>query len=333
MTLAEKIINLRKQKGWSQEELAERLDVTRQSVSKWEGGQSMPDIVKILQISELFGVTTDYLLKDNEEAIESEMPPETEKEEKGNVRLVEKAEAEEYLSASRAAAGKIAFGVLLCIISPVMLFLLIGACETGIITVFSENMGTFIGLAVLLLVVAAAVVMFMFFGSPLSKFDYMEKEAIRLSEAAKAYVSAEKKDAERGYIKHNAIGAVLCILGALSTLAGAFSEHEMLVIIGVSGTLLLVALGAYSFIAAGVPWGAIQKMLEEGDYSRKNKTSGKKLEIISGAYWPLITLIYLAYSFVTHDWHISWVIWPVAAVVFGVIEALFAVSDKSEKDK
>ena len=108
MTLAEKIINLRKQKGWSQEELAERLDVTRQSVSKGEGGQSMPDIVKILQISELFGVTTDYLLKDNEEAIESEMPPETEKEEKGNVRLVEKAEAEEYLSASRAAAGKFA---------------------------------------------------------------------------------------------------------------------------------------------------------------------------------------------------------------------------------
>ena len=67
MTLAEKIINLRKQKGWSQEELAEKLDVTRQSVSKWESAQSLPDIAKILQMSELFGVTTDYLLKDNEE--------------------------------------------------------------------------------------------------------------------------------------------------------------------------------------------------------------------------------------------------------------------------
>ncbi len=58
MTLAEKIMNLRKQKGWSQEELAEKLDVTRQSVSKWESAQSVPDIAKILQLSELFGVTT-----------------------------------------------------------------------------------------------------------------------------------------------------------------------------------------------------------------------------------------------------------------------------------
>ena len=59
MTFAEKIINLRKQKGWSQEELAEKLDVTRQSVSKWESAGAMPDIPKILQLSELFGVTTD----------------------------------------------------------------------------------------------------------------------------------------------------------------------------------------------------------------------------------------------------------------------------------
>ena len=89
----------------------------------------------------------------------------------------------------------------------------------------------------------------------------------------------------------------------------------------------------YSFVSAGVPWGAMQKMLEEGDYSRKKKMSDKKMEVISGAYWPLITLIYLAYSFVTHHWHISWVIWPVAAVVLGVIEAIFKVNDKNSKDK
>ncbi len=64
MILADKIILLRKRKGWSQEELAEQLGVTRQSVSKWEGVQSVPDIQKIIQMSEIFGVTTDYLLKD-----------------------------------------------------------------------------------------------------------------------------------------------------------------------------------------------------------------------------------------------------------------------------
>ena len=65
MNMAEKIMDLRKKKGWSQEELAERLGVTRQSVSKWESGQSVPDLNKIVFMSDLFGVTTDYLLKED----------------------------------------------------------------------------------------------------------------------------------------------------------------------------------------------------------------------------------------------------------------------------
>lgn len=64
MILADKITALRKKAGWSQEELAEQLGVTRQSVSKWEGAQSVPDIDKVVQMSRLFGVTTDFLLKD-----------------------------------------------------------------------------------------------------------------------------------------------------------------------------------------------------------------------------------------------------------------------------
>ena len=62
MILAEKMIRLRKKAGWSQEELAAQLGVTRQSVSKWEGAQSVPDVDKVLQLSRLFGVSTDYLL-------------------------------------------------------------------------------------------------------------------------------------------------------------------------------------------------------------------------------------------------------------------------------
>lgn len=64
MILADKITALRKKAGWSQEELAEQLGVTRQSVSKWEGAQSVPDMDKVVQMSRLFGVTTDFLLKD-----------------------------------------------------------------------------------------------------------------------------------------------------------------------------------------------------------------------------------------------------------------------------
>ena len=71
MIFADKLVDLRKKNGWSQEELAEKLNVSRQAVSKWEGAQSVPDMARIIQLSELFGVSTDYLLKDNLEQAET----------------------------------------------------------------------------------------------------------------------------------------------------------------------------------------------------------------------------------------------------------------------
>lgn len=66
MKFCDKLIALRKEKGYSQEQLAAMLGVSRQSVSKWEADASMPELSKILQLSELFMVTTDYLLKDEQ---------------------------------------------------------------------------------------------------------------------------------------------------------------------------------------------------------------------------------------------------------------------------
>lgn len=77
MTIADKILKLRKEQGLSQEAFAEKLGVSRQSVSKWESGTAVPDTEKILAMSELFGVSTDYLLKGEEAPV-----PETKEEEK-----------------------------------------------------------------------------------------------------------------------------------------------------------------------------------------------------------------------------------------------------------
>ena len=79
MILAEKIAMLRRKNGWSQEELAHRLNVSRQSVSKWESAASVPDLDKILLLSQIFDVSTDYLLKDSvleETPAPEEIPPE-----------------------------------------------------------------------------------------------------------------------------------------------------------------------------------------------------------------------------------------------------------------
>lgn len=93
MILADKIIRLRKKNGWSQEELAEKINVSRQAVSKWESAQTVPDLEKILMLGALFGVTTDYLLKDEIESEEFSSGGED-----SAVRRLTLAEANEYLA-------------------------------------------------------------------------------------------------------------------------------------------------------------------------------------------------------------------------------------------
>ena len=115
MTLGQRLYQLRKDKNLSQEELADRLGVSRQSVSKWEGAQSVPDIEKILQISKLFGVTTDYLLKDEmgePEYAESELTA---------LRRVTLEQANAALAQAKVNAPYMAWGTALCVASPVML--------------------------------------------------------------------------------------------------------------------------------------------------------------------------------------------------------------------
>ena len=110
MILADKIIENRKKNGWSQEELAEKLGVSRQSVSKWEGAQSMPDMKKILQLAEVFDVSTDYLLKDEIEEKEPSdiIPVETGLDEPA--RSVSMEEANTFLTFNESAAKTISTG-------------------------------------------------------------------------------------------------------------------------------------------------------------------------------------------------------------------------------
>ena len=106
MILADKIIRLRKKNGWSQEELAEKMNVSRQAVAKWEGAQTIPSMEKILQLGELFGVTLDYLLKDERETEEN-----TGTAVETSLRRVTLAEANEFLAWRERASVRIALGV------------------------------------------------------------------------------------------------------------------------------------------------------------------------------------------------------------------------------
>ncbi|MBQ7315335.1 MAG: hypothetical protein IJW83_04965 [Clostridia bacterium] len=75
----------------------------------------------------------------------------------------------------------------------------------------------------------------------------------------------------------------------------------------------------------------MQKLLKEGDYSERGKRKSKITEAIGTAYWLIATAVYLGWSFLTNNWHITWVIWPIAGVLFAVVELICnLVIDKSE---
>lgn len=182
MILADKIIELRKRNGWSQEDLAEKLNVSRQSISKWEGAQSIPDMNKIIKMSELFGVSTDVLLKDNielEENRDSQSLALTEdsKEDVCELRSVSMDEAAAFLEVRESSSRLVSIGVMLCILSPIALILLSGMAEHGMIAM-TEAMAAGAGLIGLFLLVGPAVAMFIKSGMDSDKFEYMGTELI-----------------------------------------------------------------------------------------------------------------------------------------------------------
>ena len=149
MGLSERVTALRKQAGWSQEELAQRLDVSRQAVSKWESGQAMPDLDRVVRMSEMFGVSTDSLLKDT---------PEPDRSVHEAARAVTMEEAEAFLSIKETMADRIAWAVFACVLAPIPLLMLSALAEAGRL---SENVAGAVGIAALLLLAAGAVAVFM----------------------------------------------------------------------------------------------------------------------------------------------------------------------------
>ena len=315
MILADKIIDLRKKAGWSQEELAEKLGVSRQSVSKWEGAQSIPDMNKILQLSDLFGVSTDYLLKDDMEVSEPVTAPEDADTE--GATFVSMEEANAFLSYKAESAPRIALGVLLCILSPITLTLLCGAQESGRLPL-TEMQAAMIGLIVLILMVAGAVLLFVLSGMKGNKYEYLEKNTLDTAYGVSGMVRERQQREESDHTRGVALGVVLCVLAVIPLFALLLwrGEDDFYGVLGVAATMTLAGIGVYILLKAAIPWEAYRMLLEEGDYTRARKRNNRQY---GGAYWSIVTAAYLAVSFITRRWDMTWIIWPVAAVLYGVV--------------
>ena len=310
MILADKIMNLRKRNGWSQEELAERLQVSRQAVSKWESAQSVPDLEKILALSRLFGVTTDYLLKDeieDEELIEQTS--------RSFVKRVSLSLAGEYLEWRAKAAKRIAAATFLCILSVIPLLLLGAASETKVYAV-SENFAAGAGLVVLLILVAAAVAIFISCGFKNSPFEFIDKQSFENERGVEIMVREKQKAYRPTYSKINIIAACLCVLSPIPLFVGMFVEKEFLLVAMLSLTLIIAGIGSALFILVGVRFASMQKLLKEGDYERRNERQNRIKEAFSTVFWLVATAVYLIWSFVTSKWELTWIVWTVAAVLY-----------------
>ena len=323
MILADKIIRLRKQFGWSQEELAEKMEVSRQSVSKWESANSIPELNKILQLAEIFGVTTDYLLKDEIEETSTLNvgfePGQTK---------VSLEEATQYIEVQTQKSKLTAIGVLITILSVAPLIFLISLNEAGK-SEFEMLLSVTIGLIALLVMVSIGVTLFIRSSHLQSNLTKMTLENFELLYGVKSVLKERRDQFKPSYLLYLTISVIIFIISAAPLIAvSVLSGSSQLVLMTLILMLCLIAFGTFLLIPASSKYNAYNALLQEGEFHPRNRVAAKKVGRLAGIYWPLVTAIYIGWSLWTMKWGITWIIWPVAAIAFGSISGFLNASDK-----
>ena len=323
MTMGEKLIQLRKRECWTQDDLAEKLDVSRQSVSKWEGDLAAPAIDKLLELSRLYGVSTDYLLKDELDLPDTAEEPAPEE---PALRQVTLEEARSFVALKEASAKPFALAVALCILSPICLILLDGLSA---IRPVRGQIAMAVGLAVLFAFVVPAVAIFVRWGMKLDKYEYLEKEVFMAAPGVEA-LARDGMDRDREtHGRRMVTGVCLCVAAAVPVLVCVAAESEFLLTCGIGLLLAIVAAGAYLIVSVTIPWGAYQMLLQEGDYTPEKKAPWRRA--VAGCYWCLVTAGYLAWSLITKRWDFTWLVWPVAGVLFAALAVVVELTEKRKK--
>lgn len=320
MIFADKLIDLRKKSGMSQEELAEKMNVSRQAVSKWEGAQPVPDLNRILALSRIFSVTTDYLLNDEIEVPDNE--PVIGDDDEKSLRKVTMEEAAAFLKINEKNARRTAFAVFLCIFSVIPLILLGVAGEGGRIPLSEDGAGV-LGLIILLLIVAVAVGIFMVSDSEMNPYKYLEEESIDTEYGVSGMVREKRKNHGFSYMRNKIMGSIICIISVIPMIGSVLiSESDFVCTVGLCIMLLICAYGVYLIVRAENINEGFVKLLEEEKYSKESKAVKKEnssIPSIGKIYWLLLASLFLAVGFIADDWGHNWIILVVGSVLYGVV--------------
>ena len=249
--------------------------------------------------------------------------------ERDTSRYVDREEAEAFIEMSRRTSIWVSFGVMLCILSPCAL-IYIGTLQDYSKNGISDGMIVLFGLIPLLLLVAIAVVMFCWNGMKMEKYEYMKKENFQMDAAFKEDLKQRQEQEKPKATLKLIIGILLCIFSVMPLLVvGAMFDDDLYAVYALIFLLVMVSVSIWFFIAGGSIVNSLKILLQEEEFSKEGKKSQKLMDVIGGIYWPVATVIYLGWSFWTMDWGFTWIVWPIAGILYGVIASICNIVQKS----
>jgi len=326
MNVAKKIIGLRKQKGWSQEELASRLDVSRQSVSKWESGVSIPDMHKILHLSDLFNVTTDYLLK--EELSEEHANLDEDELDLIKPKTLDTKEAEGFLKTSILVSKMIASGVALCMLGGVSIIFFSGTA--GIKPILAnEKTQLALGLVGLFVLVAIAVILFITAANKGNEYKYLTNSVLSLERRFKDQIKEEYSAYKKVYNRRMALSVALLILGVVPLVVSAlYNVGDYTLILFLVLLITIAAFAVFNLIQSSLKMDAYKTLLNKSGETSRSSEVQKEIESYETIFWVIVVAGYLGWSFYSMRWDITWIVWPVAGVLSAIIPEVIKLKYK-----
>ena len=232
-------------------------------------------------------------------------------------------EAKNFCKERGKAALRYGIATMLCVWCPIALIFLAGLQETiGI----AESVVVAGGLIPLFLIVGVAVTIFILTGMSMGNYEKYEKEVLFLDYSTKQFLEAQREAEKMSIALQIAVGVFLCIISVTPLLiVGSMDfSSDMPAILGVIVMFAIIGVAAFLFVTAGTKFDSYHILLQEGEYSRGRKESGSPVRLFDAIYWPVVTVIYLVWSFLSSDWHITWIVWPVAGILGGAVDAIIS---------
>ncbi|MDE6952219.1 MAG: helix-turn-helix domain-containing protein [Erysipelotrichales bacterium] len=287
MNFGIKLQQLRKEKGLSQEALAEKLNVSRQAVSKWETGDGYPEMDKIILISDLFQVSIDYLMRDNQE---HHVEDATQK------YFMNKQRIEDYMKFKKQFGIRIALGVSSIVFSlnlPIYL---------------SDTRYEMLGTAGFLLVVGFAVMIFIITGISTESYSELEHKEINMS-------YNDLQDLQNKYMKFKSKFGMLIALGVfiiIASLVGVVLITQYLPNEKLAGILFMtcVSISLVIFIYQGICDGMYKFLTQNKKYINEQGKQEKKGDLYA-VTMPLAAMVYLIMGLTMNWWHPGWIVFPI----------------------